>query len=676
MKSEEIEKKYLVDARLLELQTLMDAGLLVSDMVQGYLPVTDGLALEEDGLRINENLFIPAPKEKLGDIREKMLDENGRFPMRDVELRVRSIRTPGGRGESLFTIKGPAIAGGSQRHEVEFDIPESALTAAQKFARGFIVKKRAFMPIAFGNFEIDFYTSPKLPFASIEMEFDSQEDLAAFGMPAYIARLHLIDATDFPELKNKNLCVNPAAAIAVWEKAKTRDFEHLIEFPNNTPDEDKSLYRHWADVDWFKKTERWKDLEKRIPGSYKESDPEHSLLLAMCEYFGSVWNGEITPDQLLRRIEYANDHDLPEFVTEDITYEYIEKQTPEKKKAIQERKAYAEQVASRVLLASMPEKARRHKRKLWDDYEALADDGAKSVKGNDKIVTLIGAAFREFEEKHMAGPRPYVNKALSLVPQPNYWTTTMIERLPGFMRPDELASKIAERDAALSPEAINGMRAVVGFLNEIFRGQDEKRFAQRAGVRKESMLDHTWQLCYMLTTWARTCRMPDGFEILRALKMALTHDLAEVKLIDFSHEDVFNGLITKAYKHKMEEQGLRKLTKKLPAALRDEIMSLWLEYEETVSPTAVIVRAMDKIEATIHTMNDALPYDPNVRGLHGNEYYAKAPQLWPFVRILKHQLKLDYQQRGHEWKPEFDNWMGLPPSLLANAAAMRAERKK
>ena len=664
----EIEKKWLVDARLMDLDVFRSAGLEIKEMEQGYLPACD-LELEDEALSIG-GISFPINAGTRLDILCNICDAYGVFP-NGMELRWRVSSSNRAPAQGVVTLKGRVSPSGSERAEVEFRVDSALLAEAKKLSKNGISKSRVLVPISGGVLEVDFYRRPAFPFVSIEKEFYSQEELAAFRLPAYIERLRPIDATGIGAFKNRALSAEPSGAAGEWHRIADGGFSHLTYFPAGSDPVAVGLYRHWLDIDWYKKTLRWRDLAERT-GAYEESDPEHSMLLAMIEWFSTVWDKDADEGGLVRKMEYALDHDLPEFVTGDITWEAIALLPPDKRAEMQDMKAAAENRATGILLAHLPDGAARAKSALWRGYDEQRPDdaAARSVKGNDKVASLMGASFRDWDSSKMTQPGKYAGKALSLVPPPGYFTLAALERLPSFMHPDGLEARLAARDAQLPPDVVGEMRSTVRFLNETFGIQDEKRFAKGRGeARGESVADHTWRLAYMLSTFAAEFRMPDGFDYARALKMVMIHDLAEIRTSDIPHEDVFSGEITKAEKHKIEERALSALTRNLPDRLRAEIMDLWQEYEETATPTGAFVRALDKIEATTHVLAEGISYNPGIRGLHGNEYYAKVPELWPMVDIMKSQLRADYARRGYEWKPGFDGWK---PQGAGNCSAARA----
>ena len=79
----------------------------------------------------------------------------------------------------------------------------------------------------------------------------------------------------------------------------------------------------------------------------------------------------------------------------------------------------------------------------------------------------------------------------------------------------------------------------------------------------------------------------------KCIKMALTHDVCECIAGDFTP----GCPITKLEKHELEEAAMFKLSEILgDHPLGPELMALWQEYEDGISPEALYVKDIDKFE--------------------------------------------------------------------------------
>ncbi len=134
----------------------------------------------------------------------------------------------------------------------------------------------------------------------------------------------------------------------------------------------------------------------------------------------------------------------------------------------------------------------------------------------------------------------------------------------------------------------------------------------------ETTAGHIFHLA--LLVWV-VGREKDDIDMERALKMALVHDICEVHSPDLTSydaaaldedreatkEDVENIVPQKKrpttkqrvrmeeIKKKMEQDAMEKLTEEMEDDLRDEIMEIWRDYEEGVSPESRLVKQGDKM---------------------------------------------------------------------------------
>lgn len=82
----------------------------------------------------------------------------------------------------------------------------------------------------------------------------------------------------------------------------------------------------------------------------------------------------------------------------------------------------------------------------------------------------------------------------------------------------------------------------------------------------------------------------------RLMKICLVHDLAESIVGDITP----HAGVSKEEKRRLEEQALRSITSDLQYPdIAEEILDLWLDYEESRSKEAVIATQLDKLEMII-----------------------------------------------------------------------------
>ena len=134
---------------------------------------------------------------------------------------------------------------------------------------------------------------------------------------------------------------------------------------------------------------------------------------------------------------------------------------------------------------------------------------------------------------------------------------------------------------------------LLAFLKEIEQMKHIKREIWTPDEsRQENDAEHSWHLALYLLVFEKD--LPEGFDLLRALKMALTHDLVEIYAGDtFAFDD--EGHKTKDAR---EQASAQKLFSQLPPELEEEFTNLWLEFEQAQTREAKFVKSFDTLQAT------------------------------------------------------------------------------
>lgn len=148
---------------------------------------------------------------------------------------------------------------------------------------------------------------------------------------------------------------------------------------------------------------------------------------------------------------------------------------------------------------------------------------------------------------------------------------------------------------------IDKIKARLLFLQESEQLKTVLRSGFTSSGRGESTAEHSWRLCLMAMIFA------DEFadmDMLKIIKMCIIHDLGEA-----IHGDV--PAIEKHHhpeKSEQERHDLHALTQVLDEATRVDILELWQEYEDAVTPEAKTVKALDKLETILqHTQGQNPP---------------------------------------------------------------------
>ena len=123
----------------------------------------------------------------------------------------------------------------------------------------------------------------------------------------------------------------------------------------------------------------------------------------------------------------------------------------------------------------------------------------------------------------------------------------------------------------------------------------EKRHGKTSDNKHDRVASHSWRLAIMVMFLSPFLKKE--FDLVKALKISIIHDLAEILTGDQAY--FHHAFDTKAKKQKQqkEEKAMLQLMKYLPIDNQKELKNLWLDYEQQTSYEAKIVKALDKAEA-------------------------------------------------------------------------------
>jgi len=135
----------------------------------------------------------------------------------------------------------------------------------------------------------------------------------------------------------------------------------------------------------------------------------------------------------------------------------------------------------------------------------------------------------------------------------------------------------------------------------------------RVGIdQPESVAAHSWGICWLIVAHA-----PKGVDTERALKIAVVHDLAEVRTGDITPHDG----ISKTDKGRLEDTAARAMF-----SGREDLFELWQEYEQNTTPEARLVHDCDKLDMGLQALHyakrtgvDASEFIQSARANIGNE---------------------------------------------------------
>jgi len=159
------------------------------------------------------------------------------------------------------------------------------------------------------------------------------------------------------------------------------------------------------------------------------------------------------------------------------------------------------------------------------------------------------------------------------------------------------------------------MNSVLEFFQTAEHLHYEKRTTQMSNGEKESVSAHSFMMSLMAIVFAP--RLQTSVNMEHVLKLCAAHDLAESKVHDIPvHEQVKNESVCKN-KYDCELAVMKSFRDLLGTPVGEELILLWLEYEEQKTPESRFVRALDKLDVDLQvacskTLDYVGEYDDNV----------------------------------------------------------------
>lgn len=137
---------------------------------------------------------------------------------------------------------------------------------------------------------------------------------------------------------------------------------------------------------------------------------------------------------------------------------------------------------------------------------------------------------------------------------------------------------------------------ILKFLEFSSNLKKQERTIKLSWERNESVADHSWQLSLMVLLVYPY--LDKKIDLLKTLKMALVHDLAEAEIGDIPHGQTALNPKLKQEKRLKEEKEIKKIRNMLKSdKLGQEIYDLWHEIEALETQEAKFIKALDSVEA-------------------------------------------------------------------------------
>lgn len=147
---------------------------------------------------------------------------------------------------------------------------------------------------------------------------------------------------------------------------------------------------------------------------------------------------------------------------------------------------------------------------------------------------------------------------------------------------------------------MNQAQIIIEFLRFSEQLKTQLRDIKLPGWRMESVAEHSWQLTLLLLLVYPS--LTNKVDLLKALKIALIHDLAEAETWDIPYIESHNYPQLKLQKVEQEKQVIEKIWKLL-GVVGNEIIELYEEYEKRETFESKLVKALDCLEANYQSLS-------------------------------------------------------------------------
>jgi putative hydrolase of HD superfamily len=144
---------------------------------------------------------------------------------------------------------------------------------------------------------------------------------------------------------------------------------------------------------------------------------------------------------------------------------------------------------------------------------------------------------------------------------------------------------------------------IIDFIRYAEGLKTEMRHATKSNGDKESVADHSWRLCLVLMLAAPKLKLK--IDLLKALKMAIVHDIIEIEAKDIPILEQISSSEVSTQKEKNEKLAIENIKSRLGLDGL-EIVNLWYEFEESKTNEARVVKALDKLEGQWQFLDDPI----------------------------------------------------------------------
>lgn len=175
----------------------------------------------------------------------------------------------------------------------------------------------------------------------------------------------------------------------------------------------------------------------------------------------------------------------------------------------------------------------------------------------------------------------------------------------------------------------------------------ELRHSWLSNGRQESVAEHSWRVSLMAMILYPHLQIK--VDLLKSLKIAIIHDLAEAEAYDIPAFETHR----EQEKKEVENNAMKKIQKLNNNKIDEDIFSLWLEYEEQKTNEAKFIKALDKIEVRLqHNEADIKTWNEIEfpRSLYVADEFCKIDKaLEELNELIKNDSKLKIKESGKDF---------------------------
>lgn len=410
----------------------------------------------------------------------------------------------------------------------------------------------------------------------------------------------------------------------------------------------EKIFDFWAVAEKLKSVKRWKGVPQM---KEKETAADHSWQLAVLS-FAVIKELELSDLDELKCLKLALVHDLIEAITDDVDSVLVHLgQADGVKKQQEEKKAILE------IEKTLPQKSGFEIRNLWLEYEERKSPEAILVHALDKFESVSHMIFMGHDSFHEHADfiATYCHKPAEDFPALRPLHFALQKRLKVEFEKHGWEWKKEYEASDTSGELLKKAERILNFAMIGEKLKTTRRYSTVDKMMfKESTADHSWNLALASFIIVGELQLP--VDVLKSIKIALFHDIAESITGDVDYSLVHFGSKTKESKHEEELEAMREIAKILDEKIGLEIFNLWQDYENSKTSESKFIKALDKIEGINHML--VLGYEcfdyPELIAPYPIVATLNYPPSIPLLRELHKRLKPEFKKCNWEWKEEYN----------------------